>query len=336
MTHSINKQAGFALVLVLWILTLLTVMAGSFALAMRRESALVAGIKNNAEATAVAQSGITMSALMLLNPDQNKRWRADGSIYIISNDDLLGSEGAKVRVRLWSESGKIDLNKANQKLLASLMANAPIADEKLQLRLVGAIIDWRDPDDLLSIDGAEAQDYKAAGLRYVPRNKPFQTLSELQLVMGMDEAVYKWLLPLATVHSGQANVSLQYATREVLEVLPDMDKTTIDTYLAERLESNTKGLPPPPPPALVQSARGVQQAGQGLDSVGLALTVMAEAQLADGSSAVIQAMIKVGGDLSGTGQAYQVLDWQRNPVSNDSLFADTIAGRTISELLISP
>ena len=69
------RQKGLALVLVLWVLSLLTIMAGSFALSIRREASIVADIKNNAQAMAVAESGIAMAEMMLLNTDQYKRWR---------------------------------------------------------------------------------------------------------------------------------------------------------------------------------------------------------------------------------------------------------------------
>ena len=36
------RQKGLALVLVLWVLSLLTIMAGSFALSMRREASIIA------------------------------------------------------------------------------------------------------------------------------------------------------------------------------------------------------------------------------------------------------------------------------------------------------
>ena len=110
-----TRQKGLALVLVLWVLSLLTIMAGSFALSMRREASITAGIKNNAQAMAVAESGIAMAEMMLLTADPDKRWRADGSIYEIVATD------AKVRVRLLSEAGKIDINKADPILLEGLM-----------------------------------------------------------------------------------------------------------------------------------------------------------------------------------------------------------------------
>ncbi|MDP2901650.1 MAG: type II secretion system protein GspK [Methylovulum sp.] len=320
------RQQGFALILVLWILSLLTIMAGSFALSMRRESSIIGGLKNNAQAAAVAESAIAIAELMILNPDPAKRWQANGSIYPIDDADALGSDNAQVRIRLLSETGKIDINKADQKLLAALMANSPIEDELQQTKLVGAILDWRDEDDLINIEGAEKKEYQEAGLKYQPRNKPFQTLDELQLVLGMDGTIYPWLTPLVTVYSGQPNVNVQQASKEVLQVLPDADLDLIDDYVAARLESMINGLPAPASPFSVKQ-NTVAVAGQGN-----ALTIVSEALLDDGSRAVIKAVIKAGGG----DQPFQVLEWQRNTVSENSLFSGTIGTSAISELLVNP
>ena len=51
------RHRGMAMVLVLWVLSLLTIMAGSFVPTIRRETAIIAGLKNNAEAMATAESG---------------------------------------------------------------------------------------------------------------------------------------------------------------------------------------------------------------------------------------------------------------------------------------
>lgn len=302
------RQNGLALVLVLWVLSLLTIMAGSFALSMRRETSIVAVIKNNAQAMAVAESGIAMAEMMLLNPDPNKRWLADGSIYEISSAE------AKVRVRLLSETGKIDINKADQPLLQGLMAYAPV-DEEQQTRLLNAILDWRDKDDLVHIDGAEKQEYKDAGLSYQPRNKPFQTIEELQLVLGMNASVFLWIEPLVTVYSGQQQVTVQLATREVLQVIPGIDMVQIDAYLAARLESVINNQPVPPFPS---SSGQNNAAGQNNT-----LTVISEALLDDESSAVISAVIKQS---DGTGATpFQVLQWQHETANDISLFTDAMS-----------
>jgi len=66
-------------------------------------------------------------------------------------------------------------------LLKGLMTQAPV-DAEQQTRLVSAILDWRDEDDLVHIEGAEKTEYEDAGLSHQPRNKPFQSIEELQLV----------------------------------------------------------------------------------------------------------------------------------------------------------
>ncbi len=331
LTRLRTQQQGFALVLALWVLSLLTIMAGSFALNIKRESAVIASVKNSAEAHALAETGLTIASLMLLNPDEKKRWRADGSVYQITDAGLLNKDDAEVRIRMISENGKIDINKAEQKLLAALLAHSPIQDEHEQTKIVSAIMDWRDEDDLLNIDGAEADEYKDAGLKYKPRNKPFQTLGELQMVLGMTPELYQWLTPLITVYSGQANVNARLATKEVLRVLPDIDEDMLDTYFKERTDNINKGLPPPPLPfnGGTQSNNSQTSSAAGNQT----LTIIAEAQLDDGSTAMIHAVIATGVEAN-SGQLYRVLEWQRNAINEDSLFAETLGASAISDLLI--
>jgi general secretion pathway protein K len=311
------RSGGFALVLVLWVLSLLTIMAGSFALSMRREAAIVAGGSSNAQAEAVAESGLAVAELMLMNSDQLQRWRADGSIYQI---DYMES---KVRVQLRSEIGKVDINSANQTLLQGLMLHAPV-EEELQTKLVNAILDWRDADDLVRLEGAEKEEYKDAGLSYRPRNKPFQSIEELQLVLGMNEQVFNWLESRITVYSGQPTVDLTLASKEVLQVLPEMDAELIDGYIAARRESAINGLPAPAFGVNAASQSGVGNApaavvNNGIEQKG-AITVVTEARLDDGTAAMIKVLIKRSDTVGSS--PFQVLKWQRSVVAAASLFID--------------
>ncbi|PPD49627.1 MAG: general secretion pathway protein GspK [Methylobacter sp.] len=317
-------QRGFALVLVLWVLSLLTIMAGSFALSMRREATLVAGIKNTAKATALAESGIAIAETMLLLPEQGKRWLTDGSIYQINTEDAftgMGGTGGQIRIKMLAETGKIDINKAEQKLLESLFLQSPLADdEKQRGRLVAAILDWRDKDDLVHIDGAESKEYQDANLSYQPSNKPFQAIEELRLVLGMDEATYQWLLPLITVYSGQAQVNAQLATKEVLSVLPDADLAMVEDYIRNRRDSILNGLPIPASP--VADAKNAPMADSEV------LTILCEARMDDDAKAVISAVIKAGGEQD---KPFQVLKWQNLMATNESLFADAASELVIRE-----
>lgn len=317
-----TRQKGMALVLVLWVLSLLTIMAGSFALSMRRESAIVAGIKNNAQAMAIAESGIAIAETMLLNPAPNKGWRADGSIY-----ELTAAE-AKIRVRLLSEKGKIDINKAGEKILQALMTYAPV-DEKQQTKLAGAILDWRDEDDLVHLEGAEKTEYEDAGLSYQPRNKPFQSIEELQLVLGMDKSVFKWIEPLVTVYSGQQQVAVQQAAKEVLKIIPGLDRDLVDSYVAARLESakNNLSVPPFPSSSGQNTPAGLNTPpATGQNNV---LSLVSEAHISDGSSAVISVVINQSDPSQTT--PFQVLKWQHLTANNASLFTDAMSELVVKQ-----
>ena len=276
---------------------------------------MVTGGSSNAQTVAVAESGLAVAELMLMNPDQRQRWRTDGSIYQI---DYAAS---KVRVQLRSETGKVDINSADQRLLQALMVQAPV-EAKLQTSLVNAILDWRDADDLVRIEGAEKEEYKDAGLSYRPGNRPFQSVEELQLVLGMNEQVFNWLESLVTVHSGLPKVDLTQAAKEVLLVLPDMDAELIDDYIAARRESAINGLPVPAFGANAASLSGADMpetaVNNGTEPTGM-ITVVTEAQLDDGTTAMIKALIK----RSDTGWSpFQGLKWQRSAALDASLFTD--------------
>ncbi len=314
-------QNAFALVLVLWILSLLTIMAGSFALTIKRESAVAASSKDNAGALAAAEAGIAYAEMMLLNPEQTKRWRADGSLYQVD----FGT--TKIRVRLLSESGKIDINKAGVPLLQALFA-ATEADEELQGKLVGAILDWRDADDLLNLNGAEKKAYNDAGLKYGPRNKAFQTLEELQMVLGMDEKIYNSIEPIITVYSGKPQVNIKLATPKVLNILPGLDPGLIDGFITSRLESARNDLQVP------EFTGGL--AGGGAVAGGGVVTMMAEALMPGETSASVVATLTKGEAEQGlpdengdTTSPFTVLKWQRNPINEISLFTDEM-----NELLV--
>lgn len=305
-----SRQQGVALVLVLWVLSLLTIMAGSFALSMRRETAMIGGLKHTAEAQAVAESGLALAEFMLLNPNVNKRWRADGSIYQID------APPAKLRIRLLSETGKININIVEQPLLQKLMSHAPNGGEvKLPFATINraaALLDWRDNDDLVRINGAEKNQYQAAGLNYAPRNQIFQTLEELPMVLGMDKVTLKWLEPLITVYSEQSELDLQLASKEVLNVMLGTQTDLVDHYVTARAESARQNFPAPPLPTGVVSSVTPEVT---------ALTIIAEVQFDDQSTAVINALVKKSDETQTT--PFQVVRWQ-SAANTGSLFADNM------------
>ncbi len=301
-----SKQTGMAMVIVIWVLSLLTIMAGSFALTMRRETTVISATKDNAVVQAIAETGISIAEQKLFLVDESKRWRADGSIY------LVDYRGAKIRVRLLSERGKIDINKANEALLTAMMASTS-AELSQQQAIVSAILDWRDADELVHINGAEKQQYEDAGLKYSPANKDFQLIDELQMVLGVNNEIYQQIKPLVTVYSKQAQVDLTVASKEVIQAISDLDSATLDNYIQQRTESNANELPAPTFPLTDNNTKS-----QGTSNNPV-YTIIAQAQLFDEFTTGIKATIKKSAQ--GTEMPFQVLNWQTID-NKQSLFDD--------------
>lgn len=300
------KQSGLAMVIVIWVLSLLTIMAGSFALTMRRETTVISAVKDNAMMQAIAETGVSVAQNMLFLSDENMRWRADGSIYI------LNYQGAEIRVRIFSEHGKIDINKADEELLTAMMSSIDIELSRQQ-ELVSAILDWRDKDELVHTNGAEKAEYEEAGLAYQPANKDFQLIDELQMVLGMDNTIYQQLKPLITVYSKQTKVNLQVASKEVIQAIGNLDAGILDEYIQQRVENNLAQLPAAEFP-LIENTPGAQG---GVDKA--VYTVLSEAKFVEAATGIKVTLKK--SENGGANNPFQILSWQQIN-QKQSLFDD--------------
>ena len=301
------KQRGVALILVLWVLSILTLMASSFTLTMRRETASLSHVKENAQALEQAKSGLALAQAMLLQEDENKRWRVDGSIYEIESDDAV------TRIRIFSETGKIDLNSAPQNLLHYVLQFAPL-EKQAQLELENAILDWRDEDENTRPFGAEKPEYKAAKLSYAPRNKPFRAFEELQMLKGMTAQVLAWMQPIFTIYAaGQTEVEVAVAPREVLNVLPEIDVNLLDAYFLEKQKAILNHQPLPKLPRSENAAQAMSQDVETTTEAETApeisvVTISVETQLENEATARIDVTLeKADGE---NNLPFQTLVWQ--------------------------
>ena len=273
-----SKQTGVALILVLWITVLLTVIASGFAYSMRTEALAARNAISVAQARALADGAIWRVAFELMRPrGPLETWQTDGAAHYWQEG------GATIAANAIDESGKIDLNTASDALLRNLFQSVG-ADADTATRLVDAIGDWKDADDLKRPQGAEAADYKAAGLSYTPANAPFETVAELQRVLGMTPALYAAVADSLTVFSRQPGVNPAYASRAVLLALPNTTPEMVDAYIAQRNDALAQHLAPPPFP-IAAGAAPVN-----------VWRIRAEVTNADGVSFVRDAVIRPGGD----------------------------------------
>ena len=300
-----SRQGGVALVLVLWIVVLLTIMASSFSLSIRRNTELVRNAKDQARALALAEGGLHYAMLMVSLSDPMQRWRADGAIY------EMYLAGARIRVQLYDESGKFDINRTEEDQWHLLLERIGL-DTDEAMGVTDAILDWVDSDSFRRLNGAEEEEYEEEGLDYGLRNGPFRSIEELQLVLGVSAKLYAALEPLITVNSKQPAVDPSKASKEALLSLPGADEAIIEEYLAARAESALNKTPPPPLPAIL-----AQKAG---GSVGT-YSARVEARLAGGFISGLMATLTQ--EQNESEAPFGIIDWQALVVAGDSLFAQT-------------
>ncbi len=241
LTMSARRQQGIALVIVLWVVMLLSVMAASFAYTMHTENSLTIHALDRARGRALAEAAIAYAAYRLfVQRDPTHRWPADGT----PRRWRFGSGTAEISVR--DVSGLIDINKANPKLLQRLLMTAGGLNQDQAQAMVDRIEDFRDPDDLKRANGAERADYLQAGLGYGPKNAPFDSITELQQVMGMTVSLYASIEDAITVLSRQSGINPAYAPVAVLRAIPGVDKGTIANFVRQRVEHDRNDQAPPP------------------------------------------------------------------------------------------
>ena len=230
-----RRERGIALVLVIWLVTLLLVIAGSFTYAMRTDARASRNAAAIARGDAIARAAVARAVMELFKPVGSPEvWRRDGSRREWDFD------GTPVAVWLSDESAKIDINAANQELLKGLFRYAGLAEEDAA-KLLDAVLDWRDPDSLKRPFGAEEAEYTQAGLKGLPANFPFQSVEELQLVLGMRPEVYQRIASMITVYSRQPGVNPHLARRSALLAIPGVTPEQVDFYLGERERAREEG-----------------------------------------------------------------------------------------------
>jgi general secretion pathway protein K len=225
--HKIFPQRGIALVVVLWMLVLLTVMAGSYSATMRTETLSTARQVQSAQARALAEAGVWLAIKDLLKPKAERLWQTAGT------PETISYANSNIRIQIQDEAGKIDLNAARQEILKGLLQSTGISDEQVE-NITHAILDWRDRDNLVRVGGAEDPDYQAASLDYDAKDGPFNSTEELRLVLGMSEAIFKKIQPALTIHSHLPGINPQVAVREALLALPGIEVIDVDDFTLNR------------------------------------------------------------------------------------------------------
>jgi general secretion pathway protein K len=211
-----RSEDGIVLIAVLWTLTLLSIIAIALSLETRTSTLIARNIAENAAARAAADAGIQRAILDLEtspgSPIESRKFRTDGSVYAWHFGKTI------VHISVQDEVGKVNLNQAPEALFAALFASVGIDSSKAQC-LADTIADYRDSDNMPRACGAEEAEYRKAGLGWGPKNAPFQTIEELQQILGMTAQIYRLVAPHLTIYSIGAGINPTIAGERLTGIL---------------------------------------------------------------------------------------------------------------------
>lgn len=213
--HKAEAKNGFALVIVLWWLTLLVFLSTQIIAASRTEVMIASNIRGSTIAEAEADGAVNEAIFQILSG----RWGADGARHLIRGAQAVAE------VRIDDEGEKVDPNVTPVVLTAALLRACGAAPRTAE-RLALAISEWRSLDILRSTSRETASQYRAAGLAYTPPHKRFVSKDELGLVLGMTPELLSCLSPHISIYSLsvpslQTAVDDQMVRQALIEAYPD-------------------------------------------------------------------------------------------------------------------
>jgi type II secretory pathway component PulK len=200
---------GAALLLVLWAIAVVSFAVVWVATLVNLELDTATAGSAGVRARAIALSGVALG----LHPGVE---REDTQLL---NQDFGGGERLEVRLRGEGARFNINVLLAEQDRLAlkNLLALWEVPADEAD-RLIDALIDWTDEDDLRLFNGAERREYELAGIPDAPPNRPFRNVGEMAGVRGMDAVAARrpdWADAFTVFGDGKIDVN--EASAEILQ-----------------------------------------------------------------------------------------------------------------------
>ncbi len=198
---ALRNQRGVALIIVLWVITILSVIALEFCFAMRTEINITKNFKEEVQLYAIAEGGVyrAVTELIFKNdprlqqmrksskseetaPDK-REWVTDGRAYSIPSDQGVNE------IRIMSEAGKVNINTVSEKTLRNILTQLGLEGETKDI-VADSILDWRDADDFTHVNGAENDYYQSLKEPYSCKNGNLDSVEELLLVKGVTPELF--------------------------------------------------------------------------------------------------------------------------------------------------
>jgi general secretion pathway protein K len=275
-----RRQRGIALLLVLWVFTILGVLALDFSRYMRDDAMasvnfadethgyyIALGGMNRAmwDAMRLREQGPEADRPVAQGTSQQTRNQDDpnglgGPHLGMQDDDIMPADGqwhdgelagAKYQVRITDEGGLIPINKVGEAILKKVVQNLMVGpqsqvkgvDRRAENEVEGvvdSILDWRDPDSLKRVHGAESEYYLSTKGGYPAKNAFFDDPQELLLVKGVDASLYyggdgvPGLRDVISIFNRSGQLNARTVTAPVLQALLGIEADDAEQLIEQR------------------------------------------------------------------------------------------------------
>lgn len=305
-----GRRKGFALVTVIWGLSLISVLIISFMSGARLRLQTAYNIAGSAKVNFLAYAAIDSEMLSLMEGQSAGPRSAQGTqagsfaarasgagraqrTIQAGQPRVCALDGAAVIIAVEEEGGKVDLNAAPQELIKAALIGFGAARREADA-LAKAIVAFR---SAAIEQSAQAASDGGPG----PKKAPFQTIYELDQIPGLQGQILRDLIPFVTVYSRHPGVDAETAPPALFAALAGLAAEDVLALVRNPYPNALDRADPRFPAAFKQNG----------DS-GVVL-IHVEARLATGHGSVLEAVVDThAGGVSGVGEPFAVRELRRN------------------------
>ncbi len=241
----INKfQNGFALLVVIMVLLLVSFLAVQMTLSVRTELKIGTNTTSGINGRFLAEGAVSKAVFRLIDTPKDTAKKMEESLS--EEDEDLFVEGleytetlpsGEVRYYAANDSGKIDLNRCPRKLFDLFLEYNGLTEEE-RVILLDSLEDWRDTNDMHRLNGAEKEYYEGLPDPYQPRNGLLEDVAELYLIRGADVLRDRLKGPydVFTVKGKQNKINFNSLTPAMLDFMVQGDEDRKAAYYDAKKE----------------------------------------------------------------------------------------------------
>ncbi|HEX5646786.1 MAG TPA: type II secretion system minor pseudopilin GspK [Nitrospira sp.] len=238
-----DDERGVALILALFVVTLLVALILEFDAEARREYREAAAFRDNFKASMLTRAAVQAARAVLQqdflrDKQTGEKFDALTDLWAMPIKNYAIGDGL-LSAQIADERGKLNLNDlraaANDQIkLKTTTERVRRLFQLLQLNpdLVDTLIDWTDQDDNPTPAGAESAYYQSQRPAYRAANERLQSLADLRLVKGFTPDIIDRLSRYVTVYPLDGSAPININTADVL-VIQSLDAGITPTMASE-------------------------------------------------------------------------------------------------------